>query len=177
MHRALCWPRGAVVGVLVVLLVSLTALVAACGGGSGTGGRTPSGKTATPSGNTSTATPSANAGTPSGDEAAIEATIRKFFDDYNTQVYDGVIGVLTDKVLQEQLGVTRANAGAALTRYLGDPQLELTDIANIEVSGDTATADVSYKKGGVLLMEQEVLEKQDTRWLFDDFVPPRFQPQ
>jgi len=151
------WPSRTALGAIAALLVSLAVLGAACGGG---GSKAPA-----------SSTPGTTPGARTGDEADIEAAVRQFFVDYNAKNVDGVLAVLSDKVLQQQINVTRESAAAALAQYLGNPPQELTDVANIKVSGDNATADVTFKQTGVLLREQETLVRQDGGWIFDDFLP------
>lgn len=157
MPQAMRWPSRTALGAIAALLVSLAMLGAACGGGG----------SKAPASSTPGTTPSAR----TGDEAAIEAAVRQFFADYNAKNVDGVLAVLSDNVLQQQLNVTRDDAADTLATYLGDPPQELTEVGEIKVSGDTATADVTFKQTGVLLREQEALVRQDGAWIFDDFLP------
>jgi hypothetical protein len=105
------------------------------------------------------------------EKAEVEAAIRRFIDFYNAGDVNGVLPLLTERYVQGTFGASKEEIVDELRETLGDPQQSVVSVSKIKVSGDEASALVTYKEGLVLLAEEQSLIKESGVWRFDDFVP------
>jgi hypothetical protein len=148
--------RRPLVLVFGVLLGIGLAAGAACGGGGGKGSPAKTG-TPPPTGTPLNieASPTSESGTPSAarDAAAIEAVVRAQAQANNSRDIDGFVALFSDSYLSDQLHVSRQNARDLVAQFIGEPLVEITNVTNIDVTGDNATAQVD-KNGGVIVKRQ-----------------------
>ena len=153
----------------LVLFVAIGIVAGACGGGGGD--KKDATKVATNVGASGTAsstgeTPEPTAGTPSNgssDAQAIEAVVRAQTNANNNKDVDGFMAAFADSYYDD-LGVSRDDARSLVATFIGVPQVEITNISAIEVSGDDATAQVDSNEGVFLSSEKYSFAREVGRW-------------
>jgi hypothetical protein len=104
----------------------------------------------------------------SAEEAEIEAAVRSAFEAWNNKDLEGVLAALTDNFMMEEFEFeSREQAREFLPEYMGFPQFVITDVSNIEVSGDTASAEVLQEADSVLTRDREHLVRVEGVWKLD----------
>lgn len=157
--RTLRWLAGS--------LLLAAAFGVACGGDGGDGGADatsrPTGQAT--AGPTQEQPPSETAdATTSADVAAIEALVRQQTDAFNARDVNGFVASFSDSYY-EALGVTREDAAALVSIFIGVPQVEITAITAVTIAGDGATAEVASAEGVISSLEQYTVVRQDGTWL------------
>lgn len=156
--------------VAFVLFALLTAGLAAAGcGGGGNGGSTKTGtppviETTSPT-PADAATPAGTPPTPSADAAAIEALVRAQAAANNNKDVDGFLAAFADRYFTDEIHVTRGDARALVAQFIGEPEVVITRVANIDISGDSATAEVESNEGVILSRERYSLVRENGQWL------------
>ena|GEM_PF-2418470 len=109
-----------------------------------------------------------------GEEGDIEDTIRAAIDAWNAQDVEGFLAAVTDKGLQETFGATREEAEQFLPEFFETTPATVRRVSNVEVSGNTATAEVEYAFGIVVDLERDSFIKEGNVWKLDgsqDLIP------
>jgi len=103
-----------------------------------------------------------------GDAAEVEAALRAFAEAWNGKDVEGLLALVTDNFISEQLeGATREQAAEALPEFIGETPIENLEISDVEVSGDTATAIFEFTEGKVVTRESHSLLKEGEAWKLD----------
>lgn len=104
-----------------------------------------------------------------GEEAsAVEAAIRDLAAAWNAKDVDGALALVTDNFIATDLdGATREEAPEILAEFIGEEAVTITEISDVEVSGDTASAVVESTEGKLVVRERDSLVRQDDAWLLD----------
>jgi hypothetical protein len=102
-----------------------------------------------------------------GEEGEIKDTADAIVKAYNDKDVDAFLSYWTDSGIQEGFGATREEAQEFLAEGLGEPPMSIRSISNIEVSGDTATADVELVFGISLEPERDSFVKEGGVWKID----------
>ncbi len=93
-------------------------------------------------------------------EETISNTIRDYYSAYNAMDWESCLGHLDDpgkvgtSVIRSALELARATTG----------EVTVESIANVEISGSTATADVTLTYGGQKETREYPLVKKDGHW-------------
>ena len=149
----------------LALLGLLAVAMTACGGGD-KNDATKSPTAAPASATAAGATPGSTApGTPAtgGDASAIEALIRRQTDANNNKDVDAFVAAFAESYYAD-LGVSRDDARALVTTFIGVPQVDITSVSSIEVSGDRATAQVDSNEGVFLSSEKYSFVREAGQW-------------
>jgi len=102
------------------------------------------------------------------DSAAVEAQIRAITEAWNGKDVDGLLALVTDNFLAEELeGATREQARDQLPEFIGDPPEEIIEISDIEVTGDTAAAIRDAKEGKLLTRSRGNFVREGDEWKLD----------
>jgi hypothetical protein len=105
-----------------------------------------------------------------GDEKGVEATLRSLADAWNANDVDGLLALVTDAFIQDEIGAgSREEAAQGLQEFIGEPPIEVNSISNIAVSGETATAEIITTEGRLVRREQASLSKEGDQWRVEDF--------
>jgi len=102
-----------------------------------------------------------------GQEGEIKDTADAIVKAYNDGDVDAFLSYWTDNGIQEGFGATREEAQEFLAEGLGEPPMSVRSISNIEVDGDTATADVELAFGKLLQPERDSFVKEGGVWKID----------
>jgi hypothetical protein len=102
-----------------------------------------------------------------GEEGEIKDTADAIVKAYNDKDVDAFLSYWTDSGIQEGFDATREEAKEFLAEGLGEPPMSIRSISNIEVSGDTATADVELVFGIALEPERDSFVKEGGVWKID----------
>jgi hypothetical protein len=102
-----------------------------------------------------------------GEEGKVRDTADAIAQAYNDKDVDTFLSYWTDNAIQEEYGATREEIRGVLGDFLGDPLLSVRSMSNVDVSGDTATADVELAFGKLLQPERDSFVKQDGVWKID----------
>lgn len=108
------------------------------------------------------------------DEEAVRAAVLAFPDAYNSGDVEAVLALVSDDFPANVFGAFGVTSKDDLRQEdftVGDPPFEDLQISNVEVSGDSATADTTHREGRTLLNERVSLVKQGETWLLDDIEP------
>lgn len=108
------------------------------------------------------------------DEAAVRAAVLAFPDAYNSGDLEAVLALVSDDFPANvfgAFGVTSKDDVRQEGFTVGDPPFEDLQISNVEVSGDSATADTAHREGRAFFNERISLVKQGESWLLDDIEP------
>lgn len=156
------------IAIALVLFLTFGVIGGACGDGGGddkSATNEPTSVSTTPPSSTGE-TPESTAGTPSNassDARAIEAVVRAQTDANNNKDVDAFVGAFSDSYYDD-LGVSRADARALVATFIGVPQVDVTSISAIEVSGDNATAQVDSNEGVIVSREQYSFVRVGGQW-------------
>ena len=102
------------------------------------------------------------------DASAIEQTIRDLAAAWNAKDVDGALAVVTDNFLATELeGATREEAPDILSEFIGEEPFTITEISEVEVSGDTATALVKGSEGNLVSLDRDSFVKEGEEWKLD----------
>ena len=102
------------------------------------------------------------------DAGAIEQTIRDLAAAWNAKDVDGALALVTDNFLATELeGATREQAREALAEFIGEPPFTVTEVSEVEVSGDTATALVEGSEGDLVSLDRDSFVKEGEEWKLD----------
>jgi len=101
------------------------------------------------------------------EEADIEAAIRSAVEAYNSGNGDDFLARITDNFLAPFTKDEFREAVAAGEFAPGEPPLELSNITDVEVSGDSATAVTDIQEGRALTTQRLTLVRQADAWLLD----------
>jgi hypothetical protein len=148
---------------IVLLVLSLSVAFAACGDdGDGPAGPTATGDDGTdaPTGPAATVAPTANP-----ELSAVEAAVRAQTDAFNRADAGAFVALYADAFISDQLGVTREQALALVTEFIGEPQIEIVSISGTSVTGETATTLVESHEGVILSRERYSLVRENGAWL------------
>ncbi|HJX61230.1 MAG TPA: hypothetical protein VJ578_01555 [Dehalococcoidia bacterium] len=102
-----------------------------------------------------------------GEEGEIRDTADAIVKAYNDGDVDAFLSYWTDSGIQEGFDATREEAQEFLAEGLGEPPMSLRSISNIEVSGDTASAEVELVFGKLLQPERDSFVKEGGVWKID----------
>ena len=115
---------------------------------------------------------------PSGDEADVEAAMQAVAEAYNSGDVEAVLALVSDDFVANAFGAFGVStkddlrqAAAAGDFAVGDPPFENLQIADVTVSGDSATLDGSHLEGRALLNERLSFVRVEDSWLLDDLEP------
>lgn len=130
---------------------------AACAGGEKEAAPTPA-VTATPA--------------PGDPQAVVAAAIRAPAEAFNAGDLEGFLALVTENFL----GGTKQEVRDAFARgdfTPGEPPIDIAEISNVRLSGDSATADVTIRQGATRTGEKITVVKQGDTWLLDRAEPAR----
>jgi hypothetical protein len=78
---------------------------------------------------------------------------------------DSFVALLSDSFISEQLHVSREEARDLVGEFIGQPFVEITQIANTSISGDSATAEVDSNEGVIVSREIYTFARENGQWL------------
>jgi hypothetical protein len=155
----------------LVLFVAFGVVTNACGGGGGDKNdatKAPTSastvKTGTPPGD-ETPEPTTGGTQASGrsDLVAIENVVGAQTDANNNKDVDAFVAAFSDSYYAD-LGVSRDDARALVTTFIGIPHVDITNISAVQVSGDNATAQVDSNEGVFLSREKYSFVRETGQW-------------
>jgi hypothetical protein len=158
-------PRLASVG--LVLFLSLGVWVSACGGDDGGDDPTalPTSRE-TAGSETPSDTPAATGAASSEDAEAIHAVVRRQADANNRKDIDAFVASFSDSYY-DALGISRDDAKALVSVFIGVPQVEVTEVRSIEIESGNAIAEVDSNEGAFVSRERYTFVRQGARWLIE----------
>ena len=168
---------AAKVAIFGVVVLAATSMALACSSGdddnAGTTATVAASTTAgSQAGNGAGNTPTASTGTngSTGADADVEAFIRGFIDSYNNGDANAFFGKMTDEAAAQFLnfqGMDTAELDAAKQQaapFIGETQLDVQKIEVTDVSGGSASADLTLGNSGVLEGDKIALTKNGDSW-------------
>ena len=103
------------------------------------------------------------------DEAAVETTVRRAVTAYNEADVNAFLALHTDAAIESEYGLPPDLAQPRISEIIGQPPIEIRNLANTSVMGDKATVDFERTHGKVLVLERVSLIKSGGNWKLDGF--------
>ena len=154
--RLMTGKGGLVLGLLLALASAVLLIGAACGGDDDGDGDDPG------------AEQTVEAGEATEDEADIGAAVQAAADAWNDSDVEGFLVHFTDDWILEEFEATREGATAELAQFVGSPALEPGELTDIQVTGETATADANeFAFGALVAPKRMAFIKEADGWLID----------
>lgn len=106
------------------------------------------------------------------EQAAVKAAVRDAFQTFNERDLEGFLGRITDNFYAPYFSKDDIRRRVASGKFsLGQPAVEVIEVRDIEIVGDSATTRVTAREGRVRSTETYKLIRNGDTWLLDGSEP------